>query len=513
MSQKSIGNNKRIVKNTFMLYIRMFVMMVVALYTSRVVLDTLGAEDYGIYNVIGGVVVLFSFLNSALLQATQRFLNYELGRNDDSAAHDIFCMSINTFVLLSLIFVVAAETIGLWIVNTYLNIPEGRLSASNWVYQLSIITFVVELIRVPYNSTIIAYERMDFFAYLSILEVILKLIVVYFIVICSFDKLIFFAILYTIIPLLIFFIYKIYCNKHFEITNYKCYWNVSTIKKLFSFSGWSLFGSVANMLATQGLVLLVNIFHGVVANAAMGIANQISAKVVQFFTNFQIAFNPQIVKMYAANETDNLYRLIYSASKFSYYIMFIVSLPIIIEMDVILGIWLVDVPQYTKEFSQLILVFMLIEALSAPLWMFVQATGQIKIYQIIIGVVIFFNFPLAYIALKCGLPVFSVWVIRIMVNIFTVVVRCLYIQKKFSFPLRTYFIKVVLPVIIVTFIVVPFPLAVNSFVKDQWWALTLTVSVSIIISSWIIYVIGMSKYERNLICNAVKSKFIGMRNH
>lgn len=508
IKQDNSANSKRIAKNTFMLYIRMFVMMVIALYTSRVVLDTLGAEDYGIYNVIGGVVVLFSFMNSALLQATQRFLNFELGKNDANGAHEVFCMSMNSYIILSAIFIVVAETVGLWLVNSQLNIPETRTYAANWVYQLSIITFVINLIRVPYNAAIIAYEKMGFFAYLSIFEVVLKLLVVYLIIVCSFDKLIFFAVLYTLIPLLTTYMYKWYCNRHFKITKYQYYWNKSIFKQLFTFSGWSLFGSIANMFASQGLVILVNIFHGVVANAALGIANQISAKVTQFFTNFQMAFNPQIVKKYAADETESLFKLIYSTSKFSYYIMFIVSLPLIIKMDVILSLWLVDVPRYTTEFSQLILIFMLIEALSAPLWMYVQATGEIKTYQILMGIVIFFNFPLAYIVLKMGLPVYSVWIIRILVNILTFVVRCLYIQRKYSFPLGTYISKVVIPIILVTIIVVPIPVGMDIFITQKWMGLIITLATSLFISLIIIYMVGMSANEKNLLNNVVKSKIM-----
>lgn len=500
-------NNKRIAKNTFVLYIRMFVLMVVALYTSRIVLETLGAEDYGIYNVIGGVVVLFSFLNSSLLQATQRFLNFEIGKNDIKVAHEIFCMSMNSYALLSLVFLLAAETAGLWFLNTQLNIPEGRIYAANWVYQLSIITFIINLIRVPYNATIIAYERMDFFAYLSILEVFLKLAVVYLIIACTFDKLIFFTVLYTVIPLLITILYKWYCNRQFDITKYECHWNTETFKKLFSFSGWSLFGSIANMLANQGLMFLVNIFQGVVVNASMGIANQISSKVTQFFTNFQMAFNPQIVKKYAANETESLYRLIYSSSKFSYYIMFIVSLPLIIEMDAVLSMWLVEVPLYTKEFSQLILVFMLIEAMSAPLWMFVQATGQIRNYQILMGTIIFLNFPLAYVTLSVGLPVFYVWVVRILVNILTFIARCIYIKRKFTFPIKQYIKNVIFPIIYVSALVLPVPMVIHTLISDHWLNFILTINISLLISSVVIFFVGINNYEKNIIVNAIKSKF------
>ena len=500
------ANNKRIAKNTFMLYIRMFVMLVVSLYTSRIVLDSLGEKDYGIYNVIGGVVVFFSFINVALLQATQRFLNFELGKKDMSAAHNIFCMSMNSYIILSVLFFVAAESIGLWFVNSQLKIPEERMYAANWVYQFSIMTFIINLIRIPYNATIIAYEKMNFFAYISIIEAVLKLLVVNFIIICSFDKLIFFAALYTIIPLIISISYKEYCNKCFDVTRYKYYWDLATIKKLFSFSSWSLLGSIANMLASQGLVILVNLFHGVAANAAMGLANQISAKVVQFFSNFQMAFNPQIVKRYAAGETESMYKLIFSASKISYYIMLIVSLPLIIEMDMMLSLWLVDVPQFTMEFTQLILVFMLIEALAAPLWMFVQATGQIKNYQILMGILVFFNFPLAYFVLKIGLPVYSVWIVRILVNIVVCIVRCFYLQHIFAFPFYSYIVKVLLPVLVVTLLIIPPPLFTHSYFDSKWLELVSTITISVLTSLVVVFFVGLNNREKSLLVTGIKNK-------
>ena len=240
------ANNKRIAKNTLFLYVRMFVMMLTALFTSRIVLDVLGAADYGLNNVIGGVVVLFSFLNSALLSATQRFLNFHLGRKDFKQTNVVFCMSVNTYLLLSLLVIVLGETVGLWFVNTQLNIPPERMYAAQWVYQFTLIQFIISLLRVPYNASIIAYERMNFYAYLSLIEVVVKLLVVYLLYITTFDKLIFYSFLYTIVPFVITYIYKVYCNKHFEITRYRVFWDKNAFKDMFSFSSWSLFGSLAN---------------------------------------------------------------------------------------------------------------------------------------------------------------------------------------------------------------------------------------------------------------------------
>lgn len=502
----TIGNNKRIARNTLLLYVRMFVMMFTALFTSRIVLQVLGETDYGIYNIIGGVVVLFSFLNSALLSATQRFLNFYLGKKDEETTHKVFCMSMNSYIILSLIFIVLGETIGLWFVNTQLNIPAERMYAAHWVYQFSLITFIVNLIRVPYNATIIAYERMDFYAYLSLGEVILKLLVVYLLYITIYDKLILYALLYLLVPVIITWIYKVYCNRSFKISHYKRFWNKDMFRQLFSFSGWSLFGSLANLAASQGLNILVNIFYGVTVNTALGIANQVSNNVYNFISNFQMAFNPQIVKSYAAGETEHLYNLMFSASKMSYFLLLVIALPVALNIDLILDLWLVNVPLYTNIFTQLILGFFLIEALSSPLWMFVQATGKIKHYQILMGALIFLNFPLIYLALKLNLPVYYVWVIRIIVNILVFLVRCIYMQTKYHFPIKQYFLKVIVPVITVTIVTIPFSLLVKNLIVGYWIRFIISCFFSIGFTLLIIYRLGLNSKEKFFVLETIRKR-------
>lgn len=502
-----IESNKRIAKNTMFLYMRTFVILIVSLFTSRIVLQALGAEDYGIYNIIGGVVVLFSFLNTALTQATQRFLNFSLGKQDNKATHTVFCMSINAYLLLAIIFLIAAETVGLWFVDTQLNIPAKRMDAALWVYHFSVVTFIVNLIRIPYNASIIAYEQMDFFAYLSLLEVILKLIIVYLLWISPWDKLIVYALMYTLVTLLITVLYKIYCNHHFDITHYKFIWDKDLFKKLFSFSGWSLFGSLANLGASQGLNILVNIFYGVTVNAAMGIASQVSGAVTQFFSNFQTAFSPQIVKDYAAGEYEKLNKLIFSSAKFSFYLMFVISLPLILEMDKILDIWLVEVPQYTAIFTDLILVFMMLEALSGPLWMFVQATGRIRSYQILMSSLIVLNLPIVYIVLKIGYPVYWVWIVRILVDLLVIIARCIYIKLKFNFPSEKFVYMVFLPVLLVAVLATPLPLIAKEVLPGYWVGIIGTILISIVGSSVVIYFAGMNSYEKNFIRSGIIAKF------
>lgn len=500
------ANNKRIAKNTLFLYVRMFVMMLTALFTSRIVLDVLGAADYGLNNVIGGVVVLFSFLNSALLSATQRFLNFHLGRKDYKQTNVVFCMSVNTYLLLSLLVIVLGETVGLWFVNTQLNIPSERMYAAQWVYQFTLIQFIINLLRVPYNASIIAYERMNFYAYLSLIEVVVKLLVVYLLYITTFDKLIFYSFLYTIVPFVITYIYKVYCNKHFEITRYRVFWNKNAFKDMFSFSSWSLFGSLANLSAQQGLNILINIFYGVTVNAAAGIASQVSHNVYGFISNFQTAFQPQIVKTYAAKEIERFHKLIFQTSKFSYFMVIVLVLPILFTLDGILEIWLKQVPEYTAIFCRLILIFMSIEAITAPLWMSVQATGKIKMYQILMASIIVLNFPLAYIVLKIGLPVYFVWVIRIIVNIITMTVRCIYMKKKLDFPLLPYLSKVIVPIVLVTILALPIPLALSHFITDFWQNMIIVGVATFTITVLDVYFVGMNAHEKAMIKTTIQNK-------
>ena len=506
MSNQTSGNNKRIAKNTLFLYLRMFVIMLTALFTSRIVLDVLGAADYGLNNVIGGVVVLFSFLNAALLSATQRYINFYLGKQDYKQTNIVFCMSMNTYLLLSILVVILGETIGMWFVNTQLNIPQDRVYAAQWVYQFTLLQFVINLLRVPYNASIIAYERMNFYAYISLIEVIIKLLVVYLLYITSYDKLIFYSFLYTIIPLSITVIYKWYCNRNFETTKYRVIWDKVAFKEMFCFSGWSLFGSLANLAAHQGLNILINIFYGVTVNAAAGIANQISTNVYQFISNFQTAFQPQIIKTYAAKELEHFNKLIFQTSKFSYFMVLVLVLPILFTIDGILDIWLKAVPEYTAIFCRLILVYFSIEAITAPLWMSVQATGKIRNYQILMASLIFLNFPIAYIVLKLGLPVYSIWIVRIMVNLVVMIARCIYMKKKLNFPLLPYIKAVIMPIVSVTLVALPIPILLYYTIHGFWQNMIIVGIITFALTVIDVYFVGMNTHEKLIARNMILKK-------
>ena len=512
MSTQTSDNNKRIAKNTLFLYLRMFVMMLTALFTSRIVLDVLGAADYGLNNVIGGVVVLFSFLNNALISATQRYLNFHIGRKDYKQTNIVFCMSMNTYFLLSILVIILGETVGIWFVDTQLNIPPERMYAAQWVYQFTLLQFVISLLRVPYNASIIAYERMNFYAYVSLVEVIAKLLVVYLLYITTFDKLIFYSFLYTIVPLIVTFVYKLYCNKCFDTTKYKAIWDKVAFKEMFGFSGWSLFGSLANLAAQQGLNILINIFYGVTVNAAAGIANQVSTNVYGFISNFQTAFQPQIVKTYAAKEIERFHKLIFQTSKFSYFMVIVLVMPILFTIDGILEIWLKEVPEYTAIFCRLILIYLSCEAISAPLWMSVQATGKIRSYQILMACLIFLNFPIAYVVLKLGLPVYSVWIVRILVNVLVVVARCLYMKNKLDFPLLPYLRYVMLPIFWVTLIALPLPILLHFAIDGFWQNLIGVGLVTFVVTMIDVYYIGMNAHEKEMARNMIFKKIPVLKN-
>lgn len=478
-----------------MLYFRMIVTLLVSFFTSRLVLQILGVTDFGIYNLVGGLVVLFSFLSSALLSATQRYLNFSLGKQDEGRTNEIFCTSMNSYLLLSVIVILLAESIGIWFVNTQLKIPAERMYAANWVFQISVLTFVMGLIRVPYNAVIISYEKMDFYAYLSFLEVGLKLVVLYLLYIISFDKLILYTLLYAGISLLILLVYKVYCNRYFCISTYKRGWNASLFRELFGFSSWSLLGSLASVVVQQGVGIIVNVFYGVTLNAALGLANYVSDAINGFVFNFQTAFKPQIVKLYASNQMQELHTLMLRSSKFSFFMMFLIAFPAFLCINPFLEIWLDKVPAYTGIFCRIILLYMLLEAISAPFWMYAQATGNIKNYQIIISSINLMSLPLGYSMLVLGLPVYFVLIAKLVSMLFVVGYRLYYMSGQ-SFPLSAFYKMVLIPALKVSIFSVPIPWLLHISINSMWLNLMVSVSASIFLSISFIFYCGITETER-----------------
>ena len=497
-------NNKRIAKNTLVLYLRMFFTMLVSLYTSRIVLSALGVGDFGVYNVVGGIVVLFSFINNAMTSSTQRFLNFELGRENIREAQKVFAASLNIYLAIVALFVLLAETVGLWFLNRYINLPEGRIVAANWVYQATIVATVLNLIRTPYNAAIVAYERMSFYAYTSIVDVVLKLAIVYLLY-CFSDRLVAYAWLVTVVSLLLLAIYVLFCLRKFEICRHHTFaYSHRRYTALMSFSGWSLFGSVANVGASQGLNILLNVFFGVVVNAAMGIANQVNNAINQFVGNFQVAFNPQIVKSYASGEKERFINLILNTSKYSYYLLFLVALPCYICCNDILQIWLEEVPPHAVSFCRLLILFSLVDAIQGPLWVSAQAVGKIRNYQLLMSFLILLNLPIAYVILKFVPIAEMVLIVRVLVNVLTALVRVFYLKGLYSFPVRRYFKEVVWLCLLVTAFSAIIPYWAYDYGTAGVIRLFAVVALCIICSCISVYLIGLSKSEKELVRNVVQ---------
>lgn len=492
-------SNKLIAKNTMYLYIRMIVIMVVTLFTSRIVLDALGAQDYGINDIINGVVILFSFLNTALLTGTQRFLNFYLGKNDLKKVNSVFCMSMNTYIILCGIILFVGETLGLWFVSSKLNIPQDRHEAALWVYQFTLLQFVISFIRIPYNATIIAYEKMNFYAYISLVEVAAKLIVAYSIYITSYDKLIIFSLLNTIVSIIILLAYKFYSNKNYIVSKFKLFWDKTIFKEIFSFSGWSLFGSMANLTAQQGLNILLNLFYGVTLNAAAGIANQVSSAVNGFVSNFQMAYQPQITKSYAANDIHRFNNLIFQTSRHSFYLMFVIIVPLSVALDTILDLWLVTIPEYTSIFCRLILIFLCMDAFTMPIVFGVQATGKIRNYQILMAVLILLNFPFAWLVLHAGFPPYSIWLVRIGVNVLVIAARYIYMWKENKFPILNFAKDSLMPVCLVIVVSIPLPLCLKFFLETSLLNDIIVCIISLFTTALAVLFVGITKNERMLV--------------
>lgn len=501
----SNSNNKRIAKNTLFLYFRTFIIMLISLYTSRVVLKALGETDFGIYNLIGGIVIFFGFMNTAMSAATQRYLNYHLGRGENNEVRRVFSMSIITHLMIVFGVMVLGETIGLWFVETQLNIPPERCSAASWVYQFSLFYCCINIIRIPYNAIIIAYEKMDFYAYLSIIEAVLKLGIIYLLIISPIDSLIFYSALIFGVGVVVFLMYKIYCNRHFSTSKIQWFWDQTLFSKLMSFSGWSLFGSVANVSVDQGISVFFNLLFGVALNAALGLAHQIHIAMVSFISSFQTAFSPQIVKNYAAKDYDSFHNLIFRSSRLSYCLVFVLAIPLMVCINPILDLWLTNVPDYTASFSVIYIIYCMVDALSGPLWVSVQASGNIKRYQIEISLLILLNLPLVYLVLSCGFsPVYAL-AVRAGINILAYFYRIIYLTKRISFPGLKYIKQVTVPIGLITIISLPFAIYLSRFTETIASAIIVFAAMALF-NLILVFTIGLKSTERAIIKHFLEKK-------
>ncbi len=438
-------NNKRIAKNTLLLYLRMLFLMAVNLYVSRVVLNILGVENYGIYSVVGGIVVIFTFINSSMAGATQRFLNFEMGQGDTEAIVRVFNTAQVIHIGISCVVLLMAETIGLWFLNSCMNIPDGRMWTANWVFQFSAITFVVNVISVPYNATIIAHEKMSAFAYISIYEALAKLAVSFSLLLVPFDKLIAYGALIMVVQVSVRIIYGVYCSKHFiECNHFSLHLDKSLTKSMLSFSSWTVVGSLSSVAHTQGVAIIINIFFGAAVNAAQGIANQVNGIINQFVSNFLIAMNPQVVKNYATGDLDQMHKLIFRGSRFAFYLISFFVIPLVLEAPTILKTWLKVVPDYTVMFVRLVLLISLLNSCAYLLSTSQGATGDIKKYQITLTIISLFHLPLtALFYWLGGNPYWAMYVYLVIIVVMQIY-RIYFVSYAVGFKQSTFYREVVL---------------------------------------------------------------------
>lgn len=501
----SVVNTKRIARNTLMLYIRMFLLMAVSLYTSRVILKYLGVDDYGIYTLIGGFITLFSVITNSLVGAVQRYLNVALGQNDEVQFGKVYSMSINVFILFSGVILVLGETIGLWFVANKLNIPPGRETAAMWVYQISLLTTIVGLFRVPDHASIIAYEKMDFYAYISIGEALLKLGIVFILSISPVDKLITYVLLYFLTTAIINMVYKVYCNRKFSQCHYHRFWDKMLFRELLSFSGWSLINRCTMVGKTQAENYFLNHYHTVEVNAARGVAMQVYNAVNSFLANFQKAFKPQLVKSYAAGEKDGHYLLIHRSAKFSFFLLLIIVIPVAFNMDTLLNIWLVQVPTYTKEFCVYIMIAYLVDALGAPLEISVFANGNIKGLQVWSAVAFVVGTIVSFILLRSGFVPFVVSIVTLVIHVIMFLLALYYAHKLSKVSISLFLKNVMLPVTIVGMGAVVVPYFLKAYSISFWSALLLCIA-DVAWCGLLIWLFGLKKAEKKYIKEFVLSK-------
>ena len=504
----SVSDNKRIAKNTIFLYIRMMVVMLVALFTSRVILNTLGATDYGIYNVVGGIVTIVSFLNSALGASTSRFLTFALGEKNIQKQKSTFGACLNLHIGIALLVLILGETVGLWFFYEKMVIPDERMVAAFWVYQFSIVTTMVSFTQVPYNASLIAHEEMSIYAYVGLYEAISRLIIAYLITISPIDKLVFYGLLLLINTIVVQLFYRWYAVKHFEECRFSLVKDKVLYKRLLSYGGWDLFGNLALVCQGEGVNLLLNVFFGPVVNAARAIAFQIQGAVTQFVSNFMTAVRPQVIKNYAEGNVDKMYTMTFYAAKFSYILMLALVVPIIYEIRFILGIWLGDaVPDETALFAVIVLMTYTWRTFHIAALMPYHAIGNIKTGNVTIGSLMIATLPIGYVLFKCGCPAYSVFLAIFAVEIVGMFAIYWLIHRYEYFPYKYVFTKILMPCGLVTIFTIIVPAFITHLMNDGWARLIIvgiSTEFSLLLSA--LY-LGLNKEERTRIFSFIKNKF------
>lgn len=510
MSQ-TLNNNKRIAKNTLLLYFRQLLLMFIGLFTSRVVLNSLGVENYGVYNVVGGIVAMFTLLTGSLSAAISRFINVGLGKGDIGRLNVIFSTAVNVQIGMAILVGLLCEIGGVWFLNTHLNIPIARMEAANWVLQLSIITFCINLISVPYNAAIIAHEKMNVFAYISILEGVFKLIVAYTLYVSPYDKLKTYAVLLTVIAIILRFIYGFYCGKTFKECHYHYVFDKQILKDISGFAGWNFFGSGAYLFNTQGVNIVTNLFFGVAANAARGVATQAEGIVKTFVTNFTTAINPQIMKSYAEGNLHYTFSLVCRGAKFSYCLMLIFAVPFMFETETIMTLWLKTYPPEAPLFLRLSMIGTMFDLLGNSTANAAWATGKIKRYYLYVATIGCLVFPISWICFEIGCPAYTSYIVFAVIYLLLVFVKLWILNGLIGFPQMMFIKEVVFRIGIVTLSSFILPVIVYNIMNDSmFWHLLLTVICGIS-ACYSIYLFGLSTKERKTINTMLLNKYFKIK--
>lgn len=499
------ANNKRIAKNTILLYFRMIFIMAVNLYTSRVVLQVLGAEDYGTYNVVGGVVSMLSFITGSMSAATSRFITFELGKEGGNAERMFRCAT-TIFYIFAIVGFILAETVGLWFVQTQLNIPAGRETAAFWVYQFSIISFVVSLLSITYNALIIAKEKMGAFAYISIYDGLARLGILYLLYVIPFDNLIVYAGLLMLVQLSVRLIYTIYCNRNFSESNGKWLWDGTVSKQIFSYAGWTISGHLAIVGYTQGINILLNIYFGPVVNAARAIATQVQTALAQFYANFQTAIRPQVIKNYAQGNMEYMHSLVLRTGRISFMLAILVSLPFLAFTEYVLNLWLVNPPEHVVAFVRLTMIAGISNSLSQHTLMAIHATGDIKKFQLVEGGCLLTILPISWILLKFfHVPSEIVILVYVVVEVLTQFVRVYLVYPKIGLQIKLFYTKILFPSLITLALCgIPAYLMYKYTYPENFLTFARLSIALMVVECLIIAVFGLDNSERNMILTKLK---------
>ncbi len=501
-----MNSNRRIARNTLMLYCRTLIVMLVSLYTSRIVLNALGVNDYGIHNVVAGFVSLFSAISGAMSFAISRFLTFELGKGNSEQINKVFCTSIIILIVISLCIAIACEIGGLWFVHNKLNIEASRINAAVWVLQSSLFSFCVSQLSVPYNALIIAHERMNIFAYISVTDALLKLGVCFSILILPYDKLIAYSVLNAIVAMLIRILYGVYCRRNFPESKFRPILDKELIKEMGQFSGWSFIMHSMYVINIHGVNIIMNLYFGVALNAARGIAVQVQNAITQFVTGFTTAVNPQITKSYAQGKSIEMNLLICRGAKFGYYLLLILSLPVIFETDYILNIWLVDVPPHTADFIRLTILCAMVDRMGDTWTTAVRANGNLKKFTLLITAVTTFIFPLTWLAFYLGCKPEIAYVIFIVIYCVVLYVRILIAKELVGFPIKTFLKEVLFRISICTVLSIIVPLIVIYLYMPSFYRLCMTFIVGGMWTIICIMISGLSKTETRYVMAYIDQK-------